>query len=287
MVYPQGSGFGDSAVGAINPRNFNVVSPWIALLVWLGVSQFCRCYSSGPTDNPHLKNISNYENTRYGIWSLGLSLLLIGGYAIMQYRLGSSFPKAMGRLVVQAGWIGLLGFLLLQKKRIRPLICPSKCFVLLASIAILSGLTAQPLFWYPLRWQDHQAQNNQAFCEWYEHRYPKKIIAPPVIIQDLNGRLDRFCQISDVSMPWVWAAFFQKSIDASPEGSLLLVETDGRGNPAPRYSLELLKNLQSSSFKHLHDYRSKQSNSSFFYYLNQITNRNLSKGWIVYEKQTP
>ncbi len=275
VVDPKGSRFGDLAVGAINQRNFNVISPIIALFIFAGavflVDLVKQTHRSG-----WLK--------RVGIALILTEIALIGFY-FFQQALGTGYQKGLFKLglhhlilLVFCGWVGWNFYAqrrFPQKtKRIPFNLTTIACFLM------ISFVLSVPLFWHPLRFYDQQFLAQKELCSWLRTQNQ----SPRRIIQDVNSRLDRFCEMPALNAPWAWASTFQKTLRSSLPGSWVILETNGQHQPRSHYPADLLQSLKVRSSFALIKKSENIPTAPWELWLNRISSRNAPTRWVVYEK---
>ncbi|MBF0276695.1 MAG: hypothetical protein HQM13_02830 [SAR324 cluster bacterium] len=275
VVYPKGSRFGDLAIGAINPRNYNVISPIIALFIFAGSIYLIK-----------LMNQAFHTNwfRKWGI-SLGLTEIALITFFFFQQALGTSLKKGLFKLgihysilIIFCCWLAWYYF--------RPMRNPEKPARFnhssIAFFLIFSFLFSVPLFWHPLRFYDQRALVQKELCSWLEthQKTPARRI-----IQDINSRLNLFCRLPSLNARWTWPHTFQENLKSSPAGSWIILETDDDYRPRSHYPDDLIRSLtNSSSFALIKKSKAIPFNARWEIWLNRISARNAPTRWIVYEK---
>ena len=265
VVYPQGSPiFGHLGIAAVNPRNFNVISPILALFIFAGMT----CLLDIKSSSLHIQKF----------WiALSFTALLVIGFFLFQQTFGTSFKKGLFKLILQSIILFILvvwfvSHLDLRQKRYIPI-----NFNTLSLFLIASFVWSVPLFWHPLKFYDQRFIVQKELCSWL-----KTQAKVPMIVQDVNSRLDQFCQFT-LHAPWEWSQFFEEKLKQSPIGSWFIVEGNQDYVPHSRYSTQLLQSAQYAMIK-----KSQPTAvvSSWEKLLNKISSRNKPMTWIIYEKQS-
>ncbi len=281
VVYPKGSRLGDLGIGAINPRNFNVIAPLLAIFIFAGAVYLIDAVQK------------KKEIKKLGYVLVTTEIVLVAFFWFQQ-QLGTSLTKGgfkfgihNGLLLIFFGWImwharQQTSDETRPKKRFKPL--ASFNLNVIAGIMIISFLCSVPLFWHPLRFYDQTFLAQKDLCQWLE-QYLKKSDSSIEVIQDINSRLDSFCQLSSVNAPWQWANFFVIANATAPPGSLVILETNEDYHPRPRYSSELREMLQDSShFVLIKKSREIPYAGQWEKWLNRISARNAPTRWVAYQK---
>ncbi|MBF0288412.1 MAG: hypothetical protein HQM14_11390 [SAR324 cluster bacterium] len=279
VVYPKGSRFGDLGIGAINSRNFNVISPLLAIFIFAGAVSLINI-------------VQKKKSIRKLVYLLALTEVILVAFFLLQQQLGTSLVKGWikfgihnGLLFVFCIWVlwhvsqGKIG----RTAKATRLLMHKLDLSSIAGIVIISFVCSVPLFWHPLRFYDQNFLAQKDLCGWLTE-YSGKRPVPLEVIQDTNSRLVSFCQLSSVNASWQWAHFFVTVIAAAPPGSLVILETDENFHPRSRYPAELLEMLQDSSHFELIKKSRIIPVKPWEHWFNKISARNIPARWVVYQK---
>ncbi len=264
IVYPEGSSvFGDLGITAVNPRNFNVISPIFALFIFAGMTS--------------LVDVKQKFLNVKKIWVVCMVvILLIIGFFFFQQTFGTSLKKGLFKLSLQS--IILLALMSWLACRFLTKRIPLNLTTLSLFLGV-SFVVSVPLFWHPLKFYDQRFLVQKELCLWLETQEKA-----PVIVQDTNSRLDQFCQLS-LNAQWEWSQFFERNLKHAPVGSLVILEADQHYVPHARYSRQLVQLLQSGQYAVIQKSQPITNVSSWQKRLNQISARNKPITWIVYQKR--
>jgi len=271
VVYPKGSGFGDLAISALNPRNYNTIAPVLAIFIFAGaLFLFDR------------QNWIDKKRERlFLLGSITLAGVSIAGFFFFNQQFSFKPPVLMGMLrAIQHGGL-LAGFVLVI------LLCVWKVKSVRAGITcvaiycIICLPLTDPLFWYPLRCHDRKMQAQDEFGKWFKGAEHKK---GAVVVQDMNGRLDRYCGLPAGLTLWTYPGLFQSTIGGLNAGTLVLVETDIWHKPRDRYPKALIGELESDCYKRIASNKTEIPIQHWERSISKLTTRNSPLGWVVYEK---
>jgi len=120
------------------------------------------------------------------------------------------------------------------------------------------------------------------FCRWYHEADNAGVKR---IIQDMNGRLNRFCDIPGVASAWIWPHDLHPAIREAEPGTLIVIETGQKGRPMEKYDAALLERLENPEFYLMRRDRLAEGPARWMELLGKVSSRNPGRGWRVYEKR--
>jgi len=278
VVYPRGSGYGEMAIGALNPRNYNLIAPVVAVFIFAGALSLF----GWPT------KLDERKERRLRLASLLLAQVSIIGFFFFNQQFPFKPSMALGAVRMVQQSVLLAGFMLVV------LVCSWKMrrsknpdgfirvgILYVAAYCIISLPLTDPVFWYPLRSGDRNALAQEEFSGWCKTNITESNI---VVVQDMNGRMDWFCKFPELKAIWVYAGLFQKTLDLLPVGTMALIETDEEHVPRSRYPQSLISKLNSDQYKCLARSAVHVPFKPWESLIRAISTRNDQTGWILYEK---
>lgn len=267
VVYPRGSGYGGSAIMALNARSYATVSPLFCLLAGWG---WQRLFGEGAPA------VGDRRPAPIGA-AAALTALLCLGYTAFQ----GSFPffspaVRCGQLALGLGALAGAAAIALSARRFGTRRAAGAC----ALLAMASAPVMVPFFWYPMRWQDRRAGTQRAFIGELR-RAPER---PPLVVQSMNGRLDFFAGGIPIPMPWTYPALVGRSAEAAPVGSWIVLDTDERGTPVG-YPGEVVRGLlDSAAYSREGAFVDARPVAAWQRLVDRLTPRNRGGGWIILRK---
>ena len=276
VVYPRGSGWGDHAISAINSRNYNSIAPLFAVFIMAGAVRLAVVAENG------IKSLAFLG------WSvIAAECLIVGGYAFGKHALGLGGIVLPSLQILNQFMLVTFVLLILSAIRIRSFLpaSPEKMIMSIVVFCMICLPLSNPFFWYPLRFNDNKAISQAEFGRWYKQ---ESGVYAPLIIQDMNGTLDLFCDIRGSKVVWSYPAFIEKQLAGAPAGSIVVIETGRGGVPSPRYPEALVKKLQnmSSGYLLVAENGSGLRESAFDKIISKFASRNSPCGWQAYRKIT-
>ncbi len=302
VVYPADSRFADIGIAAINARNYNVLAPLITIFVFAGALGLQRTFNSildirrthqgtlgvqqalngnwnirrtGDGETPRTQTFFS-RFPRFWLFLLLTEGVLLGFYA-MQQILGTGLAKGIFKLALHQGLLIAFILWLVVMHRLKKTISLNG----LAWACILGFFFSVPLFWHPLKFYEQRYRVQQEFCDWF---HGQMTVKPVRIVQDMNGRLDRWCDITQVDTTWTWANQFLPTLQNAPAGTLAVLETNAQHQPHPRYPEPLIQLLNNSQQFRVHVQSSNVPPYAWETLLNRLSSRNAPLGWLVFVK---
>jgi hypothetical protein len=267
VVYPRGSGYGGSAIMALNARSYATVSPLFCLLAGWGWQRLFGDGASGVGERHPAQ-----------VWTAAAATaLLCLGFTAFQGSFPFFSPAARyGQLVLGLGALAGAAAIALSAPRFGT----RRAAGMYSLLAMASAPVMVPFFWYPLRWQDRRAEVQSAFIE-EVRRAPEQ---PPLVVQSLSGRLDFFSGGIPIPMPWTYPALVGRSAAAAPVGSWIVLDTDDRGAPVG-YPGEVVRGLlDSAAYSRVGTFVDARPVAAWQRFVDRLTPRNRGGGWIILRK---
>jgi hypothetical protein len=270
VIYPLEI-YGGLGIAAVNGRNYNVLTPALALLVIAGIE----------TWGARLVSPALRSETKTHAW-IAFAVAVTAGIEfffmqrVMDVSLfGASYKLALG-LAVLAAFLAVSWLVARGQLGERPQ--STWRSVLLVGLA-LATVAASPLFWYPLRSHDQRSLALDEFCSLARRTPP-----PARIVQDLSGGLETYCSLdATVRATWIWPTQMVDELAKVEPGSWLLVETDQDGALKSRYSDDLSELIGAGQRVREVARHQAFAQPRWQQLLDRVNYRNPPVGWTLYE----
>jgi hypothetical protein len=262
VVYPRGSGFGGQAIAALNNRNYNVLAPFLFLVMGAG---WKALFSADD-------RLTRGHSIKLAV-AIGAALVA-GGWLFRSAFLPAELSSLLLIHTAIAAFL-LAGFLPATRLTRRPEAVGAAYCV--AAMAILI-----PFCWYPLRSLDRQESMQREICSWLKTPENTNTIC---VVQDLNGSLNTFGGFERPSVIWTYPHLMKSTVFRLPAGSVVILETDHLLHPRGRYPADLIAFLEDDKrftcVARSAENRPALPGESLLW---RLSGRNAPCGWLAYRR---